>query len=235
MQYLVSNFKSLLIAIILAVIFRSVLYEPYRIPSGSMIPTLLVGDRIFISKFEYGISNFSFPFEPSIFEGRILELNKPERGDVIVFKQKKDGEYTTYIKRLIGLPGDKIQMIGGVLYINDKPVPKVKTEPFDLDGQIIPQFIETLPNGVSHHTLDAYNSQDDNTQQYIVPANNYFFMGDNRDNSRDSRYLAGIGFVPAENLLGKAKFIFFSTSAQWYDVAGWVTKLRYNRLFKAVD
>ena len=235
MKYLIDNLKSLLIAIILAVIFRSVLYEPYLIPSGSMIPTLLIGDRIFISKWEYGISNFSFPFELNLFEGRVLEFSKPERGDVIVFKQKSGDVYITYIKRLIGLPGDKIQMIGGGLYINDKPVPKVKTESFDLDGQIIPQFIETLPNDVSHQTLDSYNSQADNTQQYIVPANNYFFMGDNRDNSRDSRYLDGIGFVPAENLLGKAKFIFFSTAADWYDVPGWVTKLRYNRLFKAVD
>lgn len=235
MKYLIDNLKSLLIAIILAVIFRSVLYEPYLIPSGSMIPTMLVGDRIFISKFEYGISNFSFPFEPHIFDGRILELNKPDRGDVVVFKQKSGYGYTTYIKRLIGLPGDVVQMIGGVLYINDKPVPKVKAGSFNLEGQIVPQFIETLPNGVSYHTLDTYNSPMDNTVKYIVPVDNYFFMGDNRDNSRDSRYLNGIGFVLAENLLGKAKFIFFSTSAQWYDIVGWFTKLRYNRLFKAVD
>jgi signal peptidase I len=235
MKYLIDNLKSLLIAIILAVTFRSVLYEPWLIPSGSMIPTLLVGDRIFISKWEYGISNFSFPFEPNLFKGRVLEFSKPERGDVIVFKQKKGDEYITYIKRLIGLPGDVVQMVGGVLYINDKPVPKLETDPFDLNGKTTPQFIETLPNGVSYHTLDMYDSQMDNTQKYVVPENNYFFMGDNRDGSADSRYLNGIGFVPAENLLGKAKFIFFSTSAEWYDVVGWVTKLRYSRLFKAVD
>ncbi len=235
MKYLIDNSKSLLIAIILAVIFRSVLYEPYLIPSGSMIPTLLVGDRIFISKFEYGISNFSFPFEPSVFDGRILEFNKPSCGDVVVFKQKSGDGYTTYIKRLIGLPGDTVQMIGGVLHVNDKPVSKVKADSFDLDGEIVPQFIETLPNGVFYYTLDTYNSPVDNTIKYIVPVNNYFFMGDNRDSSRDSRYLDGIGFVPAENLLGKAKFIFFSTSAHWYDVLGWFTKLRYNRLFKTVD
>jgi signal peptidase I len=235
MKSLVNNLKSLLIAIILAVIFRSVLYEPYLIPSGSMLPTLLIGDRIFISKFEYGISKFSFPFNPPIFEGRILEFKQPERGDVIVFKQKKDDEYIIYIKRLIGLPGDKIQMINGVLYINDKAVPKVETEPFVYEGEKIPQFIETLPNNVSYHSLDIGSTYMDNTPIYNVPANHYFFMGDNRDNSRDSRVLSGIGYVPAENILGKAKIIFFSSAADWYDIPGWFTKLRYNRLFKTVD
>lgn len=234
MKFLIENLKSLLIAIVIAVIFRSVLYEPYLIPSGSMIPTLLIGDRIFISKFEYGISNFSFPFNPPLFKGRILEFGQPQRGDVIVFKQVKGGDYETYVKRLIGLPGDKIQMINGTLYINNQPVPKVATTSFIEDGKSTPQYIETLPNGVSYHCLDAFDSPWDHTQPYEVPAGHYFFMGDNRDNSGDSRNLAGIGFVPAENLLGKAKFIFFSTGADLFNPIQWVTKLRYNRLLKAV-
>ncbi len=230
-----SNLKSLLVAIVLAVIFRSVLYEPYLIPSGSMIPTLLIGDRVFISKFEYGISKFSFPFAPPIFEGRVLEFNQPQRGDIIVFKQNNGDDYITYIKRLIGLPGDTIQMISGVLYINNKAVPKAEIEEFDNEGIKVPQFIETLPNGVKYRSLDIKHSYSDNTQVYTVPYGHYFFMGDNRDNSRDSRELAGMGFVPAENILGKAKIIFFSTAAEWYDIPGWFTKLRYGRLFRLVN
>lgn len=235
MKSLIDNIKSLLIAIILAVIFRSVLYEPYLIPSGSMLPSLLIGDRIFISKFEYGISKFSFPFDPPIFGGRILEFNKPKAGDVIVFKQKKNDEYITYIKRLIGLPGDKIQMINGVLYINNKAVPKIEIDHFIYEGKKIPQFIETLPNNISYHTIDMGNTRVDNTPIYNVPPNHYFFMGDNRDGSSDSRVLTGIGYVPYENILGKAKIIFFSSSASWYAIPSWFTKLRYNRLFKIVD
>ena len=235
MKSLIDNIKSLLIAIILAVIFRSVLYEPYLIPSGSMLPSLLIGDRIFISKFEYGISKFSFPFDPPIFGGRILEFNKPKAGDVIVFKQKKNDEYITYIKRLIGLPGDKIQMINGVLYINNKVVPKIEIDHFIYEGKKNPQFIETLPNNISYHTIDMGNTRVDNTPIYNVPPNHYFFMGDNRDGSSDSRILTGIGYVPYENILGKAKIIFFSSSASWYDIPSWFTKLRYNRLFKIVD
>lgn len=248
---ILNELKGLIFAVLLAVLFRSVLYEPYLIPSGSMLPTLLVGDRVFISKFEYGFSDSSFPFNPKLFKNRVLEFKEPERGDVIVFEHESDGretslltplkkllgitEYTQYVKRLIGLPGDRIQVINGVLYINDKAVPKVRTNNFNSDGIEIRQYIETLPNGVSHPVLDSIdNGQVDNTQVYTVPAGHYFFMGDNRDNSRDSRDLTGFGYIPAAHLLGKVQIIFFSTSADLYDVPSWFTDLRYHRLFKIV-
>lgn len=247
----VSEFKGLLIAIILAVLFRSILFEPYLIPSGSMIPTLLVGDRVFISKYEYGFSDSSFPFNPPLFNGRVLELKQPQRGDVVVFEHESNGretsmltpikhmlgvkEYTQYVKRLIGLPGDRIQVIDSVLYINDTAIPRVRIDDATIAGERMHRYVETLPNGISYTVLDSEDGCIyDNTGIYVVPEGHYFFMGDNRDNSRDSRDLTGFGYVSKEYLLGKVQIIFFSTDASLWNPISWFTELRYKRLFKMV-
>lgn len=221
--------RSLLIALFLALIFRTFLYEPFHIPSGSMKPTLLVGDYIFVSKFSYGYSSLSLsthfkslsiPF-PS-FEGRVLE-DKPERGDVVVFKLPSD-KRTNYIKRLIGFPGDKIQVKHGILYINGKKVERKRIDDFidrnkPKQNNNIPQYVETLPNGKSYHVLDELkNGDNDNTQVYTVPEGHYFFMGDNRDNSQDSRVLHAVGFVPEENLVGHAEIKFFSRDTPFWQI-----------------
>src|SRR6266436_8275148 len=192
------------IAIVLFV--RTVAYEPFNIPSGSMVPTLLVGDYLFVSKFSYGYSRYSLPFGLPVFSGRIF-FHPPERGDVIVFKLPTDNS-TDYIKRVIGLPGDHIQMKGGNLYINDQLVPRKRTQDYlyqEGNGTVIPlaQYIETLPNGRQHLIIKmGDNGPLDNTPVYDVPPGDYFMMGDNRDNSQDSRVLSAVGYVPAENLVG---------------------------------
>ena len=228
-------------AILLAVFFRSFFFEPFHIPSGSMKGNLLVGDYIFVSKMSYGYSRYSFPFGLPIFEGRIMGA-PPERGDVIVFRLPKNPRID-YIKRLVGLPGERIQMKDGVLFINGAAV---KKEPMNEDFvdkdnpeflQRIRQYKETLPNGKSYVVLDETAfGEVDNTQEYRVPAGHYFFMGDNRDNSTDSRYLDKVGFVPYENLVGKAEIIVFSTdgSARFWEVWKWLPSLRLDRFFKAV-
>jgi signal peptidase I len=230
------------IALVIALIFRSLIFQPFHIPSGSMKSTLLKGDYLFVSKYAYGYSNKSFPFGVKMFDGRIF--NKvPERGDVIVFKMTRDGE-TDYIKRLIGLPGDKIQMRNGVLSINDKIVPKVfdsevlYTDGLTGDQFMVDQFTETLPNGVSHKTLDfTPHGRNDTTSIYRVPERHYFFMGDNRDNSQDSRVIGGgVGFVPEENLVGRAEVIFLSVdgTARIWQIWRWPTAIRYSRFFKRI-
>ena len=184
-------------ALILALIVRVFLFQPFNIPSGSMIPTLLVGDYLFVAKYAYGYSRYSFPFGPDLFSGRIWS-KEPDRGDVVVFKLPRDNE-TDYIKRVIGLPGDEIQMIHGVLHINGQAIKKERIDDF------------VLPNGVIYPVLDlTQDSIGDNTEVYKVPEGHFFMMGDNRDNSTDSRFLSEVGFVPFENLVGKAKIIFFS-------------------------
>jgi signal peptidase I len=227
--------RSLGIAIILALIFRSFAFEPFYIPSGSMKSTLLIGDYVFVSKSSYGYSKYSLPLGLPFFKGRIFE-HKPERGDVVVFKLPADNS-TNYIKRLIGLPGDKIQIKDGVLYINGQEIPKKRIEVFhdmDEDGNVtdIPQFIETLPNGVSYRVLDQtiYGSLD-NTDVYEVPPAHYFFMGDNRDNSQDSRVLDRVGYVPEENLLGPANWIFFSSRIPVWKFWEWFSGIRIKRFF----
>lgn len=231
--------KSLSIAIILALLFRSIAFEPFYIPSGSMKSTLLVGDYVFVSKYSYGYSRFSFPLGLAPIEGRIMD-EKPERGDVIVFKLPSNTGIN-YIKRLIGLPGDTIQMQNGVLYINDQPIPKKRIGNFtDNDGNgnfsQIPEFIETLPNGVSYHVLDEKpNGALDNTPVYTVPEGHYFFMGDNRDNSQDSRVISSVGFVPEENLLGPANIIFFSSRSSLLKIWTWFSSFRFDRFFKSVQ
>ena len=214
--------KVVIQALLIAFVIRTFLFQPFNIPSGSMYPTLKIGDYLFVSKLSYGYGPYSFNFTipgigikfgPMPFVGRIVLADTPERGDVLVFKLPRDQE-TDYIKRVIGLPGDRIQVREGMLYINGEAVKREPVEPFvdpqgEGRGSPVPQIRETLPNGVSFYTLDAQpRSSGDNTQEFVVPENHYFMMGDNRDNSLDSRF--DVGFVPYENLVGRAEVIFFS-------------------------
>jgi len=235
------NTRTIGYALLIALVIRALLFQPFNIPSSSMVPTLLIGDYLFVSKYSYGYSRHSLPFSPPLFDGRIL-ARQPNRGDVVVFKKPTDNR-TDFIKRLIGLPGDTIQMKHGVLYLNDKPVPRVRVEDFvarDNRGNVqrIPQYRETLPNGVSYTTLDLIEEgETDNTGVYVVPPEHYFMMGDNRDNSADSRVPSVVGYVPFENLVGKAEIIFFSTdgSAHFWEIWNWPSSIRWGRIFKWVD
>ncbi len=223
-------------ALLLALVIRTFLFQPFSIPSGSMMPTLLVGDYLFVSKWSYGYSKYSLPsFPPYIgyvpFDGRVF-ASDPERGDVVVFR-KPGEEETDYIKRLIGLPGDRVQVRDDVLFINNVAVPRERVDDFVTDdGARVPQFRETLPNGVSYMTLDlSPNSSGDNTREFVVPEGHYFMMGDNRDNSLDSRF--DVGYVPFENFVGKAQVIFFSIDGDTSPLAlwDWPTELRPSRIF----
>ena len=235
------NIKTISFALLIALVIRTFFFQPFNIPSGSMIPTLLIGDYLFVSKYSYGYSRHSFPFSPGLFDGRIMG-SEPERGDIAVFKTPADNR-TDFIKRVIGLPGDEIQMRDSILYINGVAVPRERIESFierDAFGGIreIPQYRETLPNGVSYTTLDRVpNAVSDNTGVYRVPAGHYFMMGDNRDNSSDSRVPSAVGYVPLENFVGKAQVIFFSTdgSARLWAFWNWVSATRWERLFDGLD
>ncbi len=198
-------------------LIRTFLYQPFNIPSGAQKPTLLIGDYIFVSKSSYGYTHYSLPFSPRLFSGRIF-ASEPKRGDVVVFRVPKD-DTVDYIKRVIGLPGDRVQMINGHLHINGEPVKREQIEDFiDIeDGRTtrVKRWRETLPNGVSHETLDLIeNGYYDNTPVYQVPPGHYFMMGDNRDNSTDSRVMSQVGYVPFENLIGRADIIFFSNDPE---------------------
>jgi signal peptidase I len=225
-------------ALLLALVIRSLLFQPFSIPSGSMRPTLLEGDYLFVSKYAYGYSHFSFPLSPNLFSGRIWSA-EPKRGDIAVFRFPPNPKID-YIKRVIGLPGDRIQMKNGVLFINNEAVKREKTGQItDADvtevSDPVDVFRETLPNGVSYDTLDIdTNSRSDNTNEFVVPAGHFFMMGDNRDNSNDSRL--GVGFVPLENFVGRAKRIFFSLSdgASPLEIWKWPASIRTNRLLDAV-
>ena len=226
--------KTIVIAGALALGFRSLLFEPFNIPSGSMIPTLLVGDYLFVSKYSYGYSRYSFPFGMAPFDGRIFET-PPDRGDVAVFRQPQN-ESVAFIKRIVGLPGDQIQVTDGVLRINDVAVNRVrKGFATASDGYNVIRFAvyqETLPNGKSY--LIQERSDDDvldNTNVFLVPEGHYFMMGDNRDNSRDSR-TTSVGMVPAENLIGRAERLFYShdNSAHLWEIWKWPFAIRYGRL-----
>jgi signal peptidase I len=227
--------RSLAIAILIALLFRSLFFEPFYIPSGSMKSTLLVGDYVFVSKYSYGYSKYSFPLGLPLFDGRVL-ADQPERGDVIVFRLPTDPNIN-YIKRLIGLPGDTIQVKEGIVYLNDTPVPRNRVENFiDIDEEgnrtEIPQYMETLPNGVSYHVLDqTHHGALDNTGVYHIPAGHYFMMGDNRDNSQDSRVLDMVGYVPYQNLMGPARMIFLSCNGSLLKIWDWWDSLRFNRFF----
>ncbi|MBB3314323.1 MULTISPECIES: signal peptidase I [unclassified Rhizobium] len=233
------NIKVIAQALILAMVIRTVFFQPFTIPSGSMMPTLLVGDYIFVNKFAYGYSKYSLPFSPNLFSGRIF-ASEPKRGDIVVFRFPPNPE-VDYIKRLVGLPGDHIQVREGVLYVNGTAVPKVPDGTFNSDyaqdpGQDVPVFRETLDNGVTYDTLDQSPvSRGDNTREFIVPEGHYFMMGDNRDNSLDSRF--DVGFVPAENLVGRASVIFFSlgNDTSFREIWKWPTNMRWDRLFKGVE
>lgn len=230
--------KTVFWAVGIAVIFRSFLFEPFSIPSGSMIPTLKVGDYLFVSKYSYGYSRYSFPFGIVPFSGRIA-VHTPERGDVIVFR-KPGAEHIDYIKRLVGLPGDTIAVTNGILHINGKAVTRRLEQNASIDTGLFVReakvYLETLPNGESHliQELSDQNSMD-NTPTVTVPEGHYFFMGDNRDNSRDSR--AEVGFVPAENLIGRAEFLFFSHngSASIFEIWKWPFAIRFSRIGQGIE
>lgn len=232
--------KVIIQALVLALLVRTLLFQPFNIPSGSMKDTLLIGDYLFVSKYSYGYSQYSFPFGLAPIEGRIM-ASEPERGDVAVFKLPRDNS-TDYIKRVIGLPGDRIQMIEGVLHINDVPVPReriddyIEQTPFG-GVQRVARYRETLPNGVSYDTLDlTERGQWDNTRVYEVPEGHYFMMGDNRDNSVDSRVIPAVGFVPFENFVGRAEILFFSVEegqSAWM-FWNWPWSVRWDRLFKTL-
>jgi signal peptidase I len=236
--------KVLIEAFVIALVVRTVLFQPFNIPSGSMVPTLEVGDYLFVSKYAYGYSNYSLPLSPDLFSGRIFG-SAPKRGDVVVFKFPRDPSQD-FIKRVIGLPGDKIQMKSGRLFINGEMVPRVpidKLPESDFTGRVhdVATYRETLPGGVSHTIIEVEgdNGPYDNTGVYEVPPDNYFMMGDNRDNSTDSRVSPddnGVGFVPYQNLVGRAEVIFFSISDRvpaWH-VWEWPWTVRWNRLFRPV-
>jgi signal peptidase I len=247
--------------VLLVVVFRSFIFAPFNIPSESMLPRLENGDYLLAAKWPFGFSSFSLPFSAPLIPGRIL-ANQPKRGDVVIFKAPPTNS-DDYIKRVIGLPGDQVQMIDGQLHINGKPVPKVRVANFEVavspnthcyspifsvenryevtkpDGTRVcsyPQFRETLPGGKSYNVLDLERTAQDNTPVFVVPEDSLFLMGDNRDNSLDSRFPAypkqGIGIVPQANLVGRATIVMFSTdgSAEWIKPWTWFTGARWNRI-----
>tara|TARA_B100000029_G_C17592178_1_gene962913 strand:- start:1910 stop:2662 length:753 start_codon:yes stop_codon:yes gene_type:complete len=243
------NLKTLIYALLIAIIIRSFLFQPFYIPSSSMLPNLLVGDRLFVSKYTYGYTRHSLPFSPKIYSKKILESD-PIRGDVIVFKTnyKNDDIFfikaicnlfgsckTDYIKRLIGLPGEKIQFRDGNLFINNFKVTKTKIK----ESKNLGLYLEKLPNGITYTVLyDDMNKQWHNSDIYEIPNNHYFFLGDNRDNSRDSRYLMGPGYVHKNDLVGKANVIFFSndrSKGNFLQFWKWNKSIRYKRFLKRIE
>ena len=240
-EFFIENFKTLLYAFIIAIIIRSFIIQPFYIPSSSMEPGLLVGDRLFVTKYSYGYSKHSFPFSPPIFENRIF-FSKPNRGDVIVFKTPADNR-TDYIKRVIGLPGDKVQFIDANLYLNNSEILKSKISnktKINCGNRTIDvhRFEEKLPNGKKFHTVYLKDYTYQNSDVFEVPQDHYFFLGDNRDCSKDSRFLSSVGYVHKDNLVGKAQFIFFSSDRSVGSIFSfwkWNKTLRFDRFFKKIN
>ena len=238
---IIDNIKTLFYALIIALFIRSLFFQPFYIPSSSMEPNLLIGDRLFVSKYSYGYSRHSFPFSPKIFTGRILEKS-PKRGDVVVFKTPADNR-TDYIKRLIGLPGDKVQIINRDLYLNNIKIEKSKVATslnINCGDEIlqIDAFEETLPNGKKYLAVYRKDSTMIKTDEFIVPKEHYFFLGDNRDCSKDSRFLSSVGYVNFNNLVGKARIIFFSSDRKkgsFLEFWNWNQIVRKGRLFKKIQ
>ena len=231
--------RTVLYAVLIAFAVRTFAFEPFNIPSGSMSPTLLVGDYLFVSKYAYGYSRFSVAFGLPLFQGRFFN-SEPQRGDVVVFKLPTDTS-VDYIKRLVGLPGDRIRVVGGVLYINGVPSRREKVGDLIVNEHGIrlqyQRYTETLPNGIKHPILEiSDNGALDNTPEYVVPPGYYFMMGDNRDNSQDSRVLSLVGYVPAENLVGRAEIVFFSLQegTQFWEIWKWPSAIRFDRLFNVI-
>ena len=240
-DFFIENFKTLFYALIIAVIIRSLLIQPFYIPSSSMEPNLLVGDRIFVTKYSYGYSKHSFPFSPPIFKGRIISA-EPQRGDVVVFKTPADNR-TDYIKRLIGLPGDRVQFIDSNLYINNAEIIKSRVSKNDKiycgNKELnVFTFEELLSNGKKYKSAYLKDYTFQNSDPFIVPDEHYFFLGDNRDCSKDSRFLSSVGYVHQNNLVGKAQFIFFSSDKSVGSIFSfwkWNESVRLNRFFKKIE
>ena len=240
-NFFVENLKTLFYALIIAVIIRSLFIQPFYIPSSSMEPNLLVGDRLFVTKYSYGYSKHSFPFSPPIFKGRIF-FEKPQRGDVVVFKTPADNR-TDYIKRLIGLPGDEIRFIDSNLYLNNSEIIKSKISSSDVifcgkKKLDVFTFEELLPNNRKYISVYLKNFSFQNSDTFIVPENHYFFLGDNRDCSKDSRFLTSVGYVHKNNLVGKARFIFFSSDKNIGSIFAfwkWNKSIRFDRFFKKIQ
>jgi len=240
-NFLIENIKTLFYALVIAIVIRSLIIQPFYIPSSSMEPNLLVGDRLFVTKYSYGYSKHSFPFSPPIFKGRFL-FSEPNRGDVIVFKTPADNR-TDYIKRLIGLPGDKIQFIDSNLYINNSEVLKSRLSSNDkifcgkrkID---VFTFEEVLPNKKKYISVYLKDFPFQNSNIFNVPKDHYFFLGDNRDCSKDSRFLSSVGYVHKDNIVGKAQFIFFSSDksiGSFFSFWKWNKSIRLNRFFKKIN
>ena len=235
---LINNFKSIILAVFIAILIRSFIVEPFNIPSGSMKPNLLVGDFIFVSKWSYGYSKHSLPFSIPLIPGKFF-ARLPDRGDIVVFKTPYDNR-TDYIKRVIGLPGDEIEIINGQIFINSKIIIKEKIDDFiDIDKYNNTKRIRKYKEYFYDIEIDVLDLLDngivDNTQLYKVPKKHFFVMGDNRDNSQDSRFLNKVGFVPFENLVGKAQIIFFSLeNSRFFELWKWPFAIRYERLMKKI-
>ena len=249
--------RFLLLLFLFAVILRSLVVTPFVIPSGSMLPRLMIGDYLFVSKWPYGFSRYSLPFGLARFQGRLLG-SEPERGDVVVFRYPGSDE--DYVKRLIGLPGDRVQMRGGQLFLNGKPVPKIRIADYLMPRTpnspcryvaaeaALPEvkegretfcryhrYRETLPGGRSYEVLDQWQGEGDDTAVFAIPEGQYFMMGDNRDDSADSRFPVerdGVGLLPRDYLVGRALIMFFSTdgTAEWKKPWTWVSAARWERV-----
>ncbi len=238
---IIENIKTLFYALVIALIIRSLLIQPFYIPSSSMEPTLLVGDRLFVTKYSYGYSKHSFPFSPPILNKRII-FTEPKRGDVVVFKTPVDNR-TDYIKRLIGLPGDEIQFIDSNLYINNSEILKSRISINDKifcgrENIDVFTFQEKLPNGKLYTSVYLKNFPFNNSDIFTVPDDHYFFLGDNRDCSKDSRFLSSVGYVHKDNLVGKAQLIFFSSDksvGSFFEFWKWHKSIRYDRFFKKIN